>query len=216
MARHKIQRRVSLRTDRNTFERSSKELPGRESVLIVCEDEKNAPQYFQALCRQLRISSATISPDSGSAPISVVDFAEQKYRRDNGYDKVFCVFDRDQHESYDRAIQKIDALSAREQNPMPVSAGIAIPCFELWFLLHFERTTRPMRTCDEVIGALTKHVPGYVKGKTDITEKLLPLTQQAISNAIWLRKEHKKTGAGNPVTTVHQVVSYLVNLSKVE
>ena len=216
MARHKIQKRAPLRSDRNTFEREAKELPGRKSVLIVCEDEKNAPEYFRALCRELRISSATISPASGSAPINVVDFAVDKYGRDDGYDQVFCVFDRDQHESYTRALQKIAALSGHAQQSVPISAGVAIPCFELWFLLHFERTMRPMKTCGEVIGELEKHVPGYIKGKTDITDILLPLTGKAISNAIWLRKEQKKSGAGNPLTTIDQVVSYLVNLSRAD
>ena len=73
---------------------------------------------------------------------------------------------------------------------------------------------RPMKTCGEVISTLEKYMPGYVKGKTDITGTLLPLTSTAISNAVWLRKEQKKSGAGNPLTTIDQVVSYLVNLSR--
>ena len=214
-ARRKFQHRSALRTSGRSFDRSLGQRSARKSVLIICEDQKNAPQYFRALCHHLKINSATVQipPNAGSAPISVVDFAEEKYHRDGGYDHVFCVFDKDQHESYRRAIQKVNGLISRTQEPMPILAVTAVPCFELWILLHFERTDRPMRTCAEVVKKIKQHVPGYMKGESDITNELLTRTKQAVANARWLIKQQAAAGTDNPSTRIHEIVSTLIGLA---
>jgi hypothetical protein len=142
-----------------------------------------------------------------------VDFAEEKYRRDGGYDHVFCVFDKDQHESYDRAIQKVNGLASRLHEPMPIVAATAVPCFELWLLLHFERTDRPMKSCAQVVQMLNRHIPGYVKGESDITGDLLTRTKQAVANARWLLRQQAAAGTDNPSTRIHEVVSFLTGLA---
>jgi len=215
MARRKFQHQSALRTGGKSFLRSLGRRSGPKSVLIICEDQKNAPQYFRALCKHLEISSATVQmpPNAGSAPISVVNFAEEKYRRDGGYDQVFCVFDKDQHESYKRAIRKVNDLASRSQDPMPILAVTAVPCFELWILLHFERTDRPMRTCAEVVQIINRHIPGYVKGESQITEKLIPLTPKALANARWLLRQQAAASTDNPSTRIHELVNYLTALA---
>lgn len=148
-----------VRAGGKAFARTQGRRPGKRTALIVCEDEKFAPHYFGALCDRLEINSASvhIPPNAGSAPISVVEFAEEKFHRDGGYDKVFCVFDKDQHESYRRAIQKVASLATQKTGPMPIVAVTAVPCFEVWLLLHFERSARPMRSCADVDRMLKRH-----------------------------------------------------------
>jgi hypothetical protein len=71
-----------------------------DRILIVCEGEKTEPDYFEDLRRHFRLSSANIEiaeNDEGSNPINVVDCAIKRYRSDRGYDRVYCVFDRDRH-----------------------------------------------------------------------------------------------------------------------
>jgi len=163
----------------------------------------------------LKINSAIVQipPNAGSAPISVVNYAEEKYHRDGGYDHVFCVFDKDQHESYERAIQKVNGLTSRSDEPMPIVAVTAVPCFELWILLHFERTDRPMRTCAEVVQRVKRHIPGYVKGESDITDELFIRTEQAVANARWLLRRQATAGTDNPSTRIHEIVSILMGLA---
>jgi hypothetical protein len=78
-----------------------------DSVLIVCEGAKSEPNYFNRLRNVYRLSSANvrITPAGGSDPMSIVSFAEDELAS-AGYDRAYCVFDRDGHANYPQAIQK--------------------------------------------------------------------------------------------------------------
>jgi hypothetical protein len=45
-------------------------------------------------------------PADGSDPMSIITFAENAASRDN-YDRIYCVFDRDEHTNYDATLQRI-------------------------------------------------------------------------------------------------------------
>ncbi len=78
-----------------------------ERVLIVCEGSKTEPYYFQELidCLELNTANVVVDGSCDSSPAQVVVFAIKKYRGENktgnGFDKVFCVIDRDTHDTYD-------------------------------------------------------------------------------------------------------------------
>jgi hypothetical protein len=181
----------------------------------VCEDGKLTPTYLRALCVHLRINSASVSipANRGSAPISVVDFAAEKSKQDGGYDQVFCVFDRDGHESYARALQAAARYAKRRADPIPMRALVSVPCFEFWLLLHFERTTKPMRSCDEVVKHLARHVPGYTKGADGIIDVVLPHTDRAVANAKWVRAQQKASGSVNPLTHLDELIDHLQKIA---
>lgn len=69
-------------------------------ALIVCEGEKTEPGYFEGLKKAHRLGSANIKVVSGegSDPVSIVKHALREYQR-GGYDRAYCVFDRDGHAS---------------------------------------------------------------------------------------------------------------------
>ena len=114
-------------------------------VLIVCEGEKTEPNYFEALKDHLALNSANIyvTGECGSSPVSIFGYAMQRYRdeqrRGDPFDKVFCVFDRDAHDTYQQALDKIAAAKPKDT----FVATTSVPCFEYWLLLHFDYTTAP-------------------------------------------------------------------------
>ena len=218
MARRPRDSRVLLRGGAS-FNRRGSALPVRQLALIVCEDEKTEPNYFRALCAHLHINTAAVQipPNTrGSAPISVVEFAAQKFLTDGGYDHTFCVFDKDAHESYDRAIRTAATYAARDPNPIPIRTITSVPCFEFWLLLHFEPVTRPMRRCADVIAQLKRHLPGYEKGADDIFENLLPRTDAALRNARLVRTQQAAARADNPLTDVDRLVIQLRALARAQ
>ncbi len=82
-----------------------------DKVLIVCEGEKTEPNYFNELKDHYEINTANIEIDGncGSSPKSVVNHAINLYTKecdtDNGFDRVYCVFDKDSHgPAYEYAI----------------------------------------------------------------------------------------------------------------
>ena len=117
------------------------------------------------------------------------------------YDQVWCVFDHDEHETFEKAIRK-----ARDEN---IKVAFSIPCFEFWYLLHFEYTTRPFRNYKEVAKRLKQHLASYGKGTADLA-KLFDNVERAIENARKVREELKKTGAERPITHVDRLVDVLI------
>ncbi|TWI65755.1 RloB-like protein [Desulfobotulus alkaliphilus] len=187
-----------------------------ERVLIVCEGEKTEPAYFEAMRKDLRLSSANIrvTGDSGSAPISVVNYGLEHHKN---YDRVFCVFDKDRHGSYQPALDRLKGKKLPK-----IRAIVSAPCFEFWLLLHFEKTTRNFDTkgsgsiCENVIAALRKPrlYPGYAKGRGDACSHLKDRLPQAMKNAREVLAHCERSQSWETFTEVHLLVDYLQNLKK--
>jgi len=219
VARRRVRNRAAPRASGASFRRRPGERPVKKLALIVCEGEKTEPNYFRALREHFHINTAAvrIPPNPrGSAPISVVDFAAKIYQEDGGYDRVYCVFDKDEHESYERAMQRVRGYALRKLDSIPMQAMTSVPCFEFWLLLHFTRTTRPMGRCDKVIAQLRRYLQAYVKGGGNIVDELLPHIDDAISNGRWVSAQQAAAGTDNPSTNVHELVEALKTMAIVE
>lgn len=192
-----------------------------DRILIVCEGEKTEPSYFEDFRSHFRLSSANVEIVKnvmGSSPISVVECAVELYRRDRGYDRVYCVFDRDRHPRYDEALARIDNERSRKIRPFPLYAVPSIPCFEFWILLHFEYTTAQFDVpegsiCDELIRYLRKYLPDYRKAGS-VFEKIVGNLDVATVNAKRVAAFHETSGTDNPSTRVHELVEHLRSLNR--
>ena len=177
----------------------------RRRVLIVCEGGKTEPLYLRALVAALELTTAEIEVcgESGSAPKSVVEFGGAKLDSDPDYDLVFFVFDRDSHDDYDDALLLVKGLQSQKKfNGKTVAAITSIPCFEIWFLLHFEPHTRPYgpsrgkSPCGNLISVLKKKAEfkDYKKGRGNHFEVLRGRLQQAKNNAAQTLKSSRDVG----------------------
>lgn len=183
--------------------------PRRDSqprILIICEGitERN---YFEELRHKLSLTNIEVARKPISAPINNVDFAIKSLRRDSDYDRVYCVFDRDSHENFDRALVKA-------RMPKKISTIVSYPCFEFWLLLHFEMKTKPFPLCDAVIQRLKlkKHFPHYKKSMPNLFEQFEDRLGDAIKNAKENRKLMRQINVKNPSTEVDKLVVYIQEL----
>jgi len=195
----------------------------KHAILIVCEDGKCATDYFKGIKNEWQLHLAKVElvvegKECGSAPISVVDHAEncrkarQRDARDPlqrkvQFDQVWCVFDRDQHESYKRALDK----ATRNKY---LSTAESVPCFEVWYLAHFGAKRHKYDNHDHVVHALRQKdaMPGFVE-KSAPLDILLPLTDTALQNAKIIRDELKENPALEySITKVDLLVSELKTL----
>jgi hypothetical protein len=194
--------------------------PDREpydSVLIICEGGKTEPYYFNRLRAVYRLSSANvkIAPADGTDPMSVVRFAEAELAR-GGYDRAYCVFDRDGHANYAQALNTVS--QSAEGRAGRLVAIPSVPCFEVWVLLHFIYSTAPFNAvgntsaCDHVLREVQKHLPTYAKGSQRTFDDLSKHMMQAIKHAIQLWKHNVNSQSNNPATAVHRLVEYLTRL----
>ena len=187
-------------------------------VLIVCEGEQTEPNYFSALIDDLQLNTANImiaKNSAGSSPYNVVDFALKEFKKDKKYDRVYCVFDKDRHTSYDNALDKV--RRARLGKGHLIFATTSVPCFEFWLLLHFTYTTKQYDTgsssiCANVISDLKDHLPRYEKRNIDTYQATKDKLGAAIINCKRVEQHCDAAGTDMPSTKVHELVDYLRNL----
>ena len=181
-------------------------------MLIVCEGKRTEPLYFEDLAAHFRLSTANVViTGEGADPRTVVRVAK-KLRRDEArrgekYDRVYCVFDRDEHMTFHQACDAARASGIR--------VARSWPCFEFWLRLHFGYSRQPysrsggrsaaQRCVDELRGRL----PGYEKGVSGIFRALEDRLESAMSNGTRALADAKATGESNPSTEVHDLVNYL-------
>ena len=205
-----------LRGNQSLLRRAGKK-PPRSITLIVCEGETEQ-EYFEAARIRYGLTTAEVflpSNNEGAAPISVVACAEKKCAEQGGYDHVFCVFDRDGHESFERARERVKTLSSSAHKPLPIKAIISIPCFEFWVLLHFEKTDAPFHRCDDVVQRVRTHKPGYEKADAAVARQLMQQVDTAIGHAEWVEQRAANNNY-NPYTNVHHVLRHFSDVAKPE
>jgi len=208
-------------------------------ILIVCEGTKTEPNYFKAMRGRLGLNPRNViiyDKPTGCDPLKIVKLASDKICNDKDYDEGYCVFDRDSHQTYEEALEKIshdnirlkkenDKLKRKERRETPVKlhAITSNPCFEVWLLLHYGYTTKPFDSsytggsrCESVIKELRKKgcIPDYEKGAADIFSKTEKLLETALVNAEKLEKFHETSGTDNPSTQVHILVKKLKEMEE--
>jgi hypothetical protein len=206
------------------FARKVAQKASGKRFLIVCEGTKTEPQYFTELLVDLKIppQRVKIAPNDGNSPDRVVahslELQQVEIASGDGYDCVYCVFDRDKHTTFTSAVKRVKDLS---DSGKPLKAITSTPCFEFWLLLHFDYSNAPFHAAgkksigDQAVSKL-KTKPGfakYAKGSKGTYNLLKPQLPEAIKNARKLRQviggpnlQHE----ANPWTNVDELVEALL------
>ncbi len=204
-----------IKKDKDLKRNKSKREP-YDKVLIVCEGQKTEPHYFNEILRVYKISSANVRVDGncGSSPSSVVEKAEELYQQEvknDPYDRVYCVFDKDSHSTFSNALDRIKNLKPKNT----FFAVTSIPCFEYWILLHFKYTSKPYYSVgkkssgDMVMSDLNNAWPEYKKNMEGVFKSIFDKLESAKKYAIRANNEANANQTDNPTTEVHELVSYL-------
>lgn len=202
----------------NELKRVVKSRHQMKKILIVCEGEKTEPAYFTDLVNHCRITTASIieiTGDCGSSPTSIVKYAKARYekekKRSDAYDKVYCVFDKDAHADYQKALSQI-----KDINPNGTFEAItSVPCFEFWFILHFScsrKSFSPQKGNSagaQMLAELKKHIPNYDKKCQGIFHQLKDKLDTALNNCKISNAAAEKEGTDNPSTKVDYLVKNL-------
>ena len=184
-------------------------------MLIVCEGTQTEPEYFADIRDYYRLSTANVKiVRTGGDPRALVREAktgqEREEQQGERYDRIYCVFDRDEHPNF--------AAASAEAKSSGFRTVRSWPCFEFWFLLHFRYTRRPYRRtdygspCENCIRDLRKYMPGYEKARKGRFQELEDRLDSAGKHARRALDDARKTGDPNPSTEVHKLVEYLQTL----
>ena len=187
-----------------------------DRILVVCEGSKTEPSYFRELVDYYRLSMVDVRVIGlGADPDKVVreadKIAQEENRIGEEFDSVFCVFDRDEHQSFYKATSMAIGKQMR-----PIRSW---PCFEFWLLLHFDYSRSPYARngnrspATNCLHSLRQYLPNYEKNASGLFQQLQDKLEAAIANGKRSRKDSEDTGEDHPSTEVYILVEYLRDLN---
>jgi hypothetical protein len=208
-----ISRKVLFNLESLQRRRGIRDLEKR--FLIVCEDGKSAPNYFEALKKHFNLSATSVEVvGSGgrTQPTQVVaraiEIKERAASPRSGtepFDQVWCVIDGDFGNKINNA-----RTSAKANG---IKLAISTMCFEYWILLHFEENNASTHDCDEMVSRLRRsHLADYEKGKCDFQD-VVARVDEASTRAEKLRQPGIARGdlpeKQNPCSEVYLLIQAL-------
>ena len=183
--------------------RARKNKPLPKTILLVVEGETERI-YFERLKAFERYSTLRIKPDlpKHSNITTLLDYAK-KEKNSKAYDYVWILFDRDVLLTQNLPKTTLDLINNPEKlKGKGINIADSMPCFEIWFLLHYCLPKQTYQNQDKLIEELCKHIPNYCKNqewldKNDIYAMLKDKIDTALKNAETLRERNKNADSSD-------------------
>lgn len=190
----------------------------RKKIIAICCEGKNQTEklYFNNFKTRniiIKFSKGNETDPEGMVN-NLINFLTSEGIDTNDGDKAFLILDGDVDTS--KQLQLNNAIEKAKANNIEVI--LSVPCFELWYLLHFIYTSRPYASNQQLLKDLKKYLPDYSKNANVFTQ-IKDYTDIAIANSKKLEKFQIDNGQAlnsincNPYTGVHEVVEYIKNIT---
>lgn len=196
----------------------NKDLPKR--ILILCEGESEII-YLKGFRgeeqnkRKLANVDIEIYQPKNYSPYGLLKEAKKKQKEAKKekfpYKSVWIVFDRDGHANIPQTFE--------ESKSAELKIAFSLICFEYWILLHFEKTLKSFKNCDEIVS--------YIKSKKYIdyqkTNYYSQLSESHKLNALlfseWMLNQNetdlkrgKKEYELSAYTNFYELINFLNNI----
>ena len=188
----------------------------QKSKILIAAEGKNKTEktYFSNFEDGKKSYNITYARGNNTDPLKLVkmlikEIDELKLDLQDD-DVAYCIFDTDVDPNKNKIIDEAIQLARRNNIKIITSS----PCFELWFLLHYDYTTANMDS-EEVIKRLKEYYPKYEKN-INIYPDIIKEIDLAIDRAKKLEKyqtdNNRRIGTveANPNTEVYKIVEYLM------
>src|SRR3546814_636005 len=132
----------------------SNQRPVKRAVRIVVEGIKTEKIYFNAVRRKGSLTATDVIVVDCGSDNSATQVVQRGLAilnsRDDVVDEVWCVFDREAAAASKDFLRACAlAKTAKPRKGQQFELAISNPCFEVWVLLHFERSARPFANRSE-------------------------------------------------------------------
>ena len=188
----------------------------RKKVIFIATEGKNKTEWlyfkkFNSDKVQMRFAKG-----GSTDPVNMVSELLSECK-DMGFDPeagdmAYCVLDSDFSINKNNQM----ALADKKAKKNDLSLIVSSPCFEIWYLCHYEYSTKVFGSNEEVIDELKKRMPQYDKNKEDMYEILLQMKDNAVENAKKLEKYNLQSGKKlhtvefMPSTEVYRIIETIV------
>lgn len=192
----------------------------KENILFEFEGKNKTEEiYFRNFQKRGNPYNIKFAYGHDTDPIgmikSLINYMKREDINTENGDKIYCVFDADIDINKQKRID--EAIKLASVNGIEII--ISIPCFELWYRLHYSYTSKMYFSNKEIINDLKSYIPNYEKNM-NIYNIIKDKTNIAIENSKKLEKEQIRDGKDiinincNPYTSVYKPVEYIINRSK--
>ena len=188
----------------------------QKSKILIAAEGKNKTEktYFSNFEDGKKSYNITYARGNNTDPLKLVkmlikEIDELKLDLQDD-DVAYCIFDTDVDPNKNKIIE--EAIQLAKKNNIKIITSS--PCFELWFLLHYDYTTANMDS-EEVIKRLKEYYPKYEKN-INIYPDIIKEIDLAIDRAKKIEKyqidNNRRIGTveANPNTEVYKIVKYLM------
>lgn len=188
----------------------------QKSKILIAAEGKNKTEktYFSNFEDGKKSYNITYARGNNTDPLKLVkmlikEIDESKLDLQDD-DVAYCIFDTDVDPNKNKIIE--EAIQLAKKNNIKIITSS--PCFELWFLLHYDYTTANMDS-EEVIKRLKEYYPKYEKN-INIYPDIIKEIDLAIDRAKKIEKyqidNNQRIGTveANPNTEVYKIVEYLM------
>ena len=183
--------------------RQSKNKHTNTSILLVVEGTTEKI-YFERLKGLERYSSLKIRPELPKHSDLTTLLAYAKKEQKSGvYNYVWLLFDRDILLTQNIQKSTLELINNPEKlKGQGINIADSMPCFEIWFLLHYCLPKQTYQNQDKLIEELCKHIPNYSKNqewldKNDIYAMLKEKVDTALENSETLRARNKDSDSSD-------------------
>lgn len=200
--------------------------------LIVCEDGKTEPYYFETFEKHIPEETiflravGTGRSSKGVVEQAIIEREKLSFESKKQVDEVWVVFDKDDADKVEaNSIRFSEAFKIAQEEKIRVAYSNEV--FELWLLLHFsEIISTSTISRENIYSSLEKQIKSndtfenfvYQHGKTDVIDVLFKIgdERRAIERAekLLIEQRGKTPIDANPSTTVHILVKRLRELIK--
>jgi hypothetical protein len=210
-----------VRRTRNRTTGEEEELP---DILVVTEDSVTEPTYIDNLRRHHRLPTVQVEASSRSEPSSVVEYGLSEFLPDPAnaggepeFDRLYCVFDRDEHAGFDDAVERLRRIA---NNGRSVHWIYSIPCFEYWILLHFENSgsleyyegsgSPCQAVVDDIESCSDSPIDDYESIKPDLFSETYQFVETAIRHSTmrWSQHGGRNFDDYHPRTRMHELIEH--------
>ncbi|WP_457392499.1 RloB family protein [Roseateles sp. P5_E1] len=199
-----------------SFKRGPARFRTQPRVLVLCEDSKSALNYLVDATRHFRsFAEVSVAHCGRTDPIGIVEEAISKKK---DFDTVYCVIDRDEHDSFNAALNRAYAQPE-------IKIICSYPCYEFWLYLHFKYSRAGVRSVGgQSAGArmttALREQEGfgtYHKGSNaSVFYQLLNQLPTARANAARVLAEAIADIEMNPSTRMHLLIDAIEELGKLK
>jgi RloB-like protein len=155
---------------------------------IYCEGEKTEPYYLNGYIDRFFPGNRRLKVEKTkkNTPVQLVKEAVKAKNDQNcpEGDFFWVVFDREGEAKYSKELHQEAYQCAQKNN---VSIALSNVCFEVWILLHFEKSTASYNSFNDLkrnSNLREKHINNYDKGDKNVFEVIADRIATARINAI--------------------------------